>query len=83
MREVIIGESDREVQAKVAKFRPLDMNPADYAETRMIGTPEEIIDQIRELERVGMTYFVVYFQDAIDLASVEIFGKSVMKKLKG
>jgi alkanesulfonate monooxygenase SsuD/methylene tetrahydromethanopterin reductase-like flavin-dependent oxidoreductase (luciferase family) len=82
MREVIIGETDKEAQAKASKFTPSDRDPDEYAETTIIGTPEQVIDRIRELQKIGMTYFILYFKDAVDLTPLEIFSKSVMRKMK-
>ena len=48
----------------------------------MSGTPEQIVERLRDWETEGMTYAIVYFPDtAYDMSSVELFAKEVVPAL--
>lgn len=45
----------------------------------MSGTPEQIIERLREWEAAGMTYTIVYFPDpAYDTGSMDLFAEKVI-----
>ncbi len=46
------------------------------------GTPEQIVDTLREFEKAGMTYAIVNFADvAYDRSSLELFAREVIPAL--
>ena len=88
---VVIGETEKEVEEKLRwiddHYRRLV--PADEADRTtelfrngLIGTPEQIVERLREMESLGMTYAICYFADAVfDPRSVELFATSVVPQL--
>lgn len=47
------------------------------------GTPEQIVDNLRALERLGMTYAIVYFPElAYDTSGLELFENEVIPALR-
>jgi F420-dependent oxidoreductase-like protein len=88
---VIIGANQAEVDDRLAFIREhytrLAPSRADstyelYRTGPLVGTPEQIVDALRELEREGMTYAICYFVDAaFDPASVELFQREVIPAL--
>jgi F420-dependent oxidoreductase-like protein len=48
----------------------------------LVGTPGQLIDQLRALQDVGMTYAIVYFDDiAYDRTAAELFVREVIPAL--
>jgi F420-dependent oxidoreductase-like protein len=89
---LVIGETENDVKDKLEwihdHYAPLV--PADQAErTRklfadgpLVGTPEQLVERLREAEGVGMTYAILYVVDAIyDPASLELFTTRVIPEL--
>ncbi|MBD2759026.1 LLM class F420-dependent oxidoreductase [Yimella sp. cx-573] len=45
----------------------------------LVGTPDQIVGTLRELEALGMTYAITYFADAAyDRSSIELFEREVI-----
>jgi len=90
---VVIGETTADVEDKLAwidaHYRATVPNRADgvVADFRtgpLVGTPDQIIDRLRELEARGMTYAVTYFADAAyDRGAIELFERTVVPALRG
>ena len=63
--------------------------PADEAERTvnlfrngLAGTPEQIVERLRSLESLGMTYAITYFVDSVlDPKAVELFATRVIPEL--
>jgi len=90
----VIGETDQDVKDKlawiIAHYEPLV--PADKLERYkqmfetgpLVGTPELIIERLREAEQFGLSYAIGNFIDfAYDRGSVELFEKRVIPELAG
>jgi F420-dependent oxidoreductase-like protein len=91
---VFIGATDKDVQDKLAWVRSkyAALLPAANVETLMeqftsgplVGTPEQIIAKLTELQDLGMTYAITYFPDAAyDRSSIELFTEQVIPALAG
>ena len=53
-----------------------------YAGGPLVGTPEQIIERLRELSALGMSYAITYFRDAAyDRSSIELFAREVIPAL--
>ena len=88
---VIIGATDAEVQAKLdwvrehyAKLTPdrADGQREQYRTGPLVGTPEQVVESLRALEAVGMTYAICYFLDAAyDDSSLALFEREVVPAL--
>ena len=90
---VVIGETEKDVQDKLDwildHYRRLV--PEKQAERThrlfadgLAGTPEQIVERLREAEKLGMTYAIGYVIDAaFDPASVELFATKVIPELAG
>jgi F420-dependent oxidoreductase-like protein len=89
---VVIGETEPDVQAKLewidAHYRRLVS--ADQADRTiklfrdgLAGTPEQIVEKLKELEGLGMTYAINYFVDAaLDPTSIDLFARTVAPELR-
>jgi F420-dependent oxidoreductase-like protein len=89
---VIIGATEAEVQERLGwleeHYRPLI--PAEALERNLnlirsgplVGTPEQIVERLRELEGLGMTYAILNFGEvAYDPSGVELFVREVVPAL--
>ncbi|HVU93153.1 MAG TPA: LLM class flavin-dependent oxidoreductase, partial [Jatrophihabitans sp.] len=89
---VVIGETEQDVQAKLewidAHYRRLvSPEQAERANGQfrggLTGTPEQIVERLREAERLGLAYAIGYFVDAaFDPSSVELFATRVVPELQ-
>jgi F420-dependent oxidoreductase-like protein len=91
---VIIGRDEAEVEERLAsiedRYRPY-LAPQGLARAvnmlrrgTLVGTPEQITEQLQELAGLGLGYAIVYFSEAAyDLSGVELFAKEVIPALAG
>ena len=89
---VVIGETEKDVQDRLAWFRSRieKLIPADrvestvsqYADSQLCGTPEQIAERLTALEKLGMTYTITYFPEAaFDKSGIELFASQVAPEL--
>ena len=88
---VVIGETAADVEDKLAwidahyrKTVPerADGVVADFRGGPLVGTPEQIVERLQELNALGMTYALTYFADAAyDRSSIELFEREVVPAL--
>ncbi|MEP6599907.1 MAG: LLM class F420-dependent oxidoreductase [Actinomycetota bacterium] len=89
---VVIGATHADVRDKLAWIRShyaphlpaskLDGAVEQFADGPLVGTPAQIVDTLRALERIGMTYAILYFLDAAyDRSSIELFTREVVPAL--
>jgi F420-dependent oxidoreductase-like protein len=91
---VIIGETDKDVEDKLAwvraHYEPLV--PAEsverystlFATGPLVGTPERIIERLTEARAMGLSYAIGYFVDAAyDPKGVDLFAREVIPALAG
>jgi alkanesulfonate monooxygenase SsuD/methylene tetrahydromethanopterin reductase-like flavin-dependent oxidoreductase (luciferase family) len=76
-----IAETEREVQAKRAKYFP-DGLTEEQEYTRIFGTPDQIVAYCTELVDAGVQYFVMQTQDASDTESIELLGREVAPRVR-
>jgi F420-dependent oxidoreductase-like protein len=89
---VVIGETEKEVQDRLAWVRShyephlpadvLESTVAGYHNGPLVGTPEQIVERLKELEGLGMTYTIANFLEAAyDRSGVELFTSKVVPEL--
>ncbi|HET7304819.1 MAG TPA: LLM class F420-dependent oxidoreductase [Segeticoccus sp.] len=90
---VVIGETEKDVQDRLdwAHQHYLEAGVPQHKADRQremlasgpaVGTPEQIVETLRGLEKAGMTYAVTYFLDAAyDPSSMSLFERFVMPEL--
>jgi F420-dependent oxidoreductase-like protein len=87
---VVIGRDENEVKDRLAWIREQYLR-AGLSESRadeqvrsaasgpLVGTPEQIIETLQQLEKAGMTYAITYFAEAAyDNTAVSLFEQEVM-----
>jgi len=90
---VIVGATQADVDARlewvVAKARRLVPDHADGVERDLrggllVGTPDVLVERLREVEALGMTYGICYFPEAAyDRSGIELFEREVAPALRG
>ncbi|WP_326568762.1 LLM class F420-dependent oxidoreductase [Amycolatopsis rhabdoformis] len=89
---VVIGENEKEVEDRLAWVRShyephlpadvLESTVAGYRKGLLVGTPEKIVERLKELEGLGMTYTIANFlESAYDRSGVELFTSKVIPEL--
>jgi alkanesulfonate monooxygenase SsuD/methylene tetrahydromethanopterin reductase-like flavin-dependent oxidoreductase (luciferase family) len=74
----VIRESEDEVEtllADVPRFRPENFDDETF---HLVGTPDSIVEDLREYERLGFEEVVVEFVDFPETTGAEIFAERVM-----
>ncbi|NKX92192.1 LLM class F420-dependent oxidoreductase [Sanguibacter hominis ATCC BAA-789] len=89
---VVIGATEAEVEDRFAWIHEhlsrtvptrADDQVADLRKGPLVGTPEQIVDKLRELEGLGMTYAITYFAEAAyDRSGIELFEREVAPALR-
>lgn len=92
---VVIGETEKEVEDRFAwiadHFRSAGIS-AETVESQVaglragpaVGTPEQVVESLRRLEGLGMTYAITYFAEAAyDTSGLDLFERTVIPELRG
>lgn len=89
---IVIGRDEAQVQERLAWIRghyaavlPADRVDAvveQFATGPAVGTPEQVVEALRAVGDLGMTYAICYFADAAyDRSSIELFEQQVAPAL--
>jgi F420-dependent oxidoreductase-like protein len=91
---VVIAETEQGVRDKldwiVEHYRPrvpadaLDRYRDMFSSGPLVGTPEQLVQRLREAEQLGMTYAIANFADAAyDPGSIDLFASAVIPEFTG
>jgi F420-dependent oxidoreductase-like protein len=80
--DVIIGESEKEVQSLTRELIEDRWISKEELKFKLVGTPEQCIEQLEKLVELGTTYFILYFARALETRSYELFAKEVIPEFK-
>lgn len=90
---VVIGESEADVTARIARIRERQVTVADEAAVDAMlrtltspdsacGTTEQVVERLRKLKDLGCEYAILYFPEAAyDRSSIEAFEREVIPAL--
>lgn len=88
----VVGETPADVQRRLDVVRA-HVEPflgsaqaaqylRDYEGSAAVGTPEQVVDKLRELKELGLEYAIHYFPEAAyDRSGIELFEREVIPKL--
>jgi F420-dependent oxidoreductase-like protein len=89
---VVIGQTQAQVDDRIACIEEhfATSVPASAAKTAedfrhgpLVGTPGQIVDRLRGLDQLGMTYAICYFAEAAyDRSGIELFEREVIPALR-
>jgi F420-dependent oxidoreductase-like protein len=88
---VVIGETEKDVADKIswiqAHYEPL-LPPAVLersmagVQSGLVGTPDQIVEKLAQIGKLGMGYAIGYFADAAyDRGSIDLFASKVVPEL--
>jgi F420-dependent oxidoreductase-like protein len=90
---VVIGATQAEVDDRLAwiedHYRRTVPNSAaqvaqDFRSGPLVGTPEQIVERLTQLQGLGMTYAIAYFAEAAyDRSGIELYEREVIPALRG
>ena len=83
MIPLAIGRDRHDVTQRIAAARAtFPQMPADEEAWRgasfLVGTPDEVVDQLREWEEAGVQRVLLQMLDQEDLAAIELFARHVL-----
>jgi F420-dependent oxidoreductase-like protein len=89
---VVIGESEKDVKdrldwivdhySKLVPPEQVERYRHMFESGPLVGTPEQIVERLRSLEKLGMTYAITYWTEAAyDRSSIELFESQVIPEL--
>jgi F420-dependent oxidoreductase-like protein len=89
---VVIGETEQDVRDKLAWIKDhyernvpqkdAERTYRNFAEGPLVGTPEQLVERLREAEQFGLSYAIGYFVDAAyDASSTDLFATKVIPEL--
>lgn len=88
---VVIGRTESEVEDRLAWIGEhygavvpgrAEETVEQFRSGPLVGTPEQIVERLRELEGLGMTYAITYFVEAAyDRSGIELFETEVVPAL--
>ncbi len=87
----IIGSDEAELKERASRIQQIipstqNMPVEDVISTMrergwLVGTPAEIVDDIRERAKLGVSRIMLQTHDQEDMSALELFGKSVLPKV--
>ena len=89
---VVIGRTQSEIDDRMGaiedRYRPylapdgLAKAMGNFRNGPMVGTPEQIVEKLQAMERLGLSYVIAYFAEAAtDHSGVELFAQEVVPAL--
>jgi len=76
---VIIDSDAARARARLERVaQAWGMSPDDMARRALAGTPEQVLDRIREYLAIGVTYFIGMFGRVEDLRSTRLFAEKIL-----
>src|ERR687891_876331 len=76
----IIIDDDKEIAKKRVRQAFMGMPEAQLREFAIFGTPEEVLNEIREFEDAGIQYLIVDLEPQREIEALEIFADEVIKR---
>ncbi|MDV3221448.1 LLM class F420-dependent oxidoreductase [Intrasporangium sp.] len=92
---VVIGETESDVEDRLRFYGDLlrrggvpearaERTIADLRTQPAVGTPEQIVEMLRDMDRRGLGYAITYFPEAgHDRSGIELFESAVVPELRG
>jgi F420-dependent oxidoreductase-like protein len=78
---LIISLDESDLKQKMNIVKPQNVSPEDYANSNIVGTPEQCIDRIKEYSDFGITYFVFNGFSMLGVDDLKLFAEEVMHSL--
>lgn len=90
---VVLGTTEAEVEDRLGRIEEMYAHALperapqlaqDLRAGHLVGTPDQVVEKLRHLEGLGMTYAICYFAEAAhDRSGIELFEREVAPALRG
>jgi len=74
---VVIGKDESDLKQKLGFAKKMLGNVFDIDKTGLVGTPDQLIEQIAKRNRDGVSFFTMMFGDLNSAESIELFAEKV------
>jgi alkanesulfonate monooxygenase SsuD/methylene tetrahydromethanopterin reductase-like flavin-dependent oxidoreductase (luciferase family) len=81
--QVLVAKTEDELQKKIAEKNVLSLSKEDFLQVNLVGTPEQIMEQLKVYVDLGVSCFMLYFGDLPRVDGLRLFAESVMKPMHG
>lgn len=78
---ILVCEDRKELAKQLSKWKPINIPLKKYQKAAVTGTPEDILEKISEFVDMGVSFFMLKFQDAPQTKSLRTFAEEIMKRL--
>jgi alkanesulfonate monooxygenase SsuD/methylene tetrahydromethanopterin reductase-like flavin-dependent oxidoreductase (luciferase family) len=79
--QIFIGEDRKELSERVLRWVPEGVSLEDFTRTKLVGTPEDCLNQLQQYANLGVTHFMLAFGDLPDLRGLRLFAEKVVPKM--
>lgn len=56
--------------------------PSSYEDRTLVGTPDEIVDRVRQYQNLGVRHFMLWFLDFPSTGGIELFAEKVLPGIR-
>jgi len=81
MATVSLGREQGEAERKIGELASYFGGLEEFKKKHAVGTPDEVARKLGEFKDLGVSYFILYFRDAHQRRSLELFRDEVMQRL--
>ena len=77
--QIFVAESQSELNAAVRRWKPEDVSADAFKRLNLVGTPEDLVQRIREYVDLGVERFMLFFGDFPRLEGLRVFARRIIK----
>jgi alkanesulfonate monooxygenase SsuD/methylene tetrahydromethanopterin reductase-like flavin-dependent oxidoreductase (luciferase family) len=79
--QLLIAQDKKELDNKISKLKPKDVDLEDFKKNTLVGTPDECIESLKVYANLNVTYFMLFFADLPSIDGLRLFSEKVAKAL--
>jgi F420-dependent oxidoreductase-like protein len=73
--QLLVVKNQGDLAAKIARFKPAVMPIDEFRKSTLAGTPEECSKQLEDYEKLGVSYFMLFFADLPSTVGLRLFSE--------
>lgn len=79
--QIFLAEDRKELDMKLEEWRPRDVSLDSFRFLNFVGTPDEMLQRVREYIDLGVTHFMLFFGDFPRTEGLEVFAERVIRRI--
>jgi alkanesulfonate monooxygenase SsuD/methylene tetrahydromethanopterin reductase-like flavin-dependent oxidoreductase (luciferase family) len=79
--QIFLAEDRKELDMKLEEWKPRDVSLDSFRFLNFVGTPDEMMQRVREYIDLGVTHFMLFFGDFPRTEGLEVFAERVIKRI--